>query len=356
MADSRTPNIDEILLHFEQLEQRLFFQQDCFLVTYTRTVGDDLLEGTPMPAVRYLNGRHKNVWLVESFLTTENSQNLTQRIQYFARKGEIWEWRESSNSGVVVAFEKGRNIYQNWYFFHNFGITPYRAIAEDNGVSYPELLELAKSESTLFPLQNELLPDCLKTNVADYRFRPNRENVENCLCWVLERPGIDTIWIDPAVGNAIRKRTTFWGPGEPQKFEIFNRKFKEVEPGLFLPLEQEITQYIGREMGMKESLLGKPFYHFIYSVEDIQIGVLDKVAREKLTLRPPVGTSVFDVRTEDYYTISDEDADPFAGPIRQGIKVNRFIRIRSILIMVGSVLIFLALWRILRKKESETKS
>jgi hypothetical protein len=359
LADTTKQNEDNmdssamknILLSFQKREQLLFFEQDRFFVSYTRTKGYSFLKNNSMPQVRYINARLGDIWLVESFLVNKNEENQTEKIQYYAKKGVIWEWREFSNSAVIVPYEDGRNIYQEWHYSHNDGIVPYRAIAENNNRLFSEILEEVKTESYLYPLDNELLPYCIENNWDQYSIREKIEEVEGARCIVLERIGFDTIWVDPALNFAIRKRVLYWGKDEPIKFEILNRHFKEIQPNLYMPMEQEVIEYIGKTMELQASLLGKPLYHFIYSVDDIQIGRLNDAARSKLELKPSVGTSVLDVRTESRYVISDPNSDPFAGPIAQGIKVNRYAMFRAILIIAGSVMIFISIWLKLRNRQ-----
>ncbi|MDR1494355.1 MAG: hypothetical protein LBT05_16800 [Planctomycetaceae bacterium] len=56
------------------------------------------------------------------------------------------------------------------------------------------------------------------------------------------------------------------------------------------------------------------------------------------------------------YTITEPNSDPFAGPIGQGIKANRYVMIRALFIIVGVAMILISIWLTLRKKERSVRT
>lgn len=68
-----------------------------------------------------------------------------------------------------------------------------------------------------------------------YRVRPEREPMDGALCWVVEFPGQDTLWLDPERGFALIRRDWNYGVGEPAMFRYHNSGLREVSPGAWLP-------------------------------------------------------------------------------------------------------------------------
>ena len=210
-------------------------------------------------------------------------------------------------------------------------------------------------ESYLEPLKNFLLPDCMKNNPRKYIVHEGTEEIEGYPCWVVEWQGTDKIWIDPKIGGAIRKRIVHWSESGPIKSVIMNSDYREVQKGIFLPFRQEVTNFVGPEMELHQSLWGKEHSYFVYKVDSAQIGSFDADAEAFFDVKLPVGASVYDLRHDMHYSVYDPNVDPFAGPIAEGLKVNRYVKFRAICIIAGSILIFIAVWRILSRMEKRRK-
>jgi hypothetical protein len=70
-------------------------------------------------------------------------------------------------------------------------------------------------------------------------------------------------------------------------------------------------------------------------------------------INPLFGTQLIDTLRDIEYTITEEGIDPLAGHTPRGIEVNRSVKYRAIGIIVGSIMIFIAVWRLLRKREGK---
>ncbi len=346
-------DLDWVIENFERIEKELFFQQESIYVQYTSIVAEKNIlkpnEKNPYLPVQYINGYDNQIYGVKSILASHNTQN-TEGITYYATKGNVIDWREDSNHAVVSQFEYGRNMYHNWYYFQNYGIVPFRALAENNGVLYKDVLKQSLKDPSLEPLRNFILPDSLKENKDKYIVLPEQESIEGHDCYVIEWPNTDKIWIDLEIGGAIRKRISHWSENGFLRSMIINSDFKKLGSELFLPMKQEVTNFVGPNMGLSQNLWGKEFSHFIYKVNSIQIGRLNPEAHKFFDVRLPEGTSVYDVRYGTDYRVSNPNSDPFAGPIGQGIKANRFVMYRAIIIFVASTIILIAVWMKFRKK------
>ncbi|MDO5552905.1 MAG: hypothetical protein Q4G68_04010 [Planctomycetia bacterium] len=338
-------------LFFTQLErcEKELFEDTAFYVDYTRLSGRNIPEHSDMPQVRVIAGSFQGAWLLETALVTENEAGHHDRQQYFAKDNKIWEWRESSNSAVVAPFGDGRNMYGEWRLFENYGIAPYRALARDNGLPWPKLQELARNAPVLAPVTNEQLIGNMLANQGAYTTGPATEEVDGAACRVIRREGYDSIWVDPACGYAIRKRIIFQDQGKHKKTVVLNKDFREVRPGLYLPMEQEVTHYMTPELGKGPDQTGEPLYHFIYRVNEYQFGTLTESARKFFNMSPLAGTRVLDLKSNEAYTVGRDGGDPFSGPTALGMKRVRDRFIRALLMIIASFLILTSVWLKMRK-------
>jgi hypothetical protein len=82
--------------------------------------------------------------------------------------------------------------------------------------------------------QDYWLPTGFKRNRDRYRLLAQREAVDGADCVVLDWPGRDRIWLDPALGYAIRKREFQWTSGT-MRDRLVSRDFQVVAENLWLP-------------------------------------------------------------------------------------------------------------------------
>jgi hypothetical protein len=90
------------------------------------------------------------------------------------------------------------------------------------------------------------IPDALERNHDKYRVLPNRETWDGAECLVLEWAGRDRLWIDPALGYAIRRRE-FRRTDGVMRDRVFFRDFQIVSDELWLPRLIEREQYCSKE-------------------------------------------------------------------------------------------------------------
>jgi hypothetical protein len=350
-ANTTIPTVQNIVDDIETLENKIFSRNRVY-VKYTSIVAENKLstkEDEQYEPVTYHNVKDKKTWGVRVILAAP-VQNETGEIVCFAKNAKIFEWTAKPNHVVIVSFGFGRNMYHNWSFFQNIGITPYRKIAESNGISFDKVLEEAKTAAYLEVLDNFILPDSIKNNIQKYSISPVQEEVDGHKCWVVEWKNADKIWFDNKLSGVIRKRIIHWEENKGIKSVIVNSDFKEFNDGIMLPMKQEVVNYVGEKMELNKSLLGKQHSHFIYQVNSIQFDNFDKEAEELCNFRLSPGTYAYDVDKDIHYTITKPNSDPFAGPIAQGITANRYVVYRAIFITLGSFLILLYFWLKFREK------
>ncbi len=82
-----------------------------------------------------------------------------------------------------------------------------------------------------------IYPYCVtnaRRNGPAYRVASELETVDGKPCVVLERPGVDKIWVDSSIGWRWRKRERYY---DKQRLDLsfHNRDFREVAPSIWLP-------------------------------------------------------------------------------------------------------------------------
>jgi hypothetical protein len=92
---------------------------------------------------------------------------------------------------------------------------PYRTMARDTGAPYQ---------------LDQLIPSAM------YR-QAGEELIDGGICDVIERPGLDRLWLSRGRGWVIVRREWRWAEGAPLKRRITNRDFREIAEGVWLPYE-----------------------------------------------------------------------------------------------------------------------
>lgn len=87
----------------------------------------------------------------------------------------------------------------------------------------------------LFPPGSYWLPEALQKNRAAYRVAPQQEKVSEVWCHVLERPGLDKLWVQTEPMMAIRRRLFHWEAGKGVRQDAVFEDLTEVSAGLWLP-------------------------------------------------------------------------------------------------------------------------
>jgi len=257
------------------------------------------------------------------------------------------EWDQSSVHAIVDHFTDGHfNLHGRFDYFRHIGWNMSRYLVESENKSYDTIL---KDFEDL--LDHPFLPEFLEQNREKYVVHPNTEDVDGFRCWVVEYPGMDKMWIDVEHGFAVRKRIYHFGEGKPRKFAIRNQEWKEVAPDLWLPHKQTVDKYVSI-LPEDPKIWDQVTARMYYEVNEI---LINSVPDELFDVILPVGTHVVDIARDARYTIWDPNVDPFAGPIEQALKVNRHVKYRALGIIIGSIIIFIAVWQILSRMEKRQK-
>jgi hypothetical protein len=309
------PNLDEIIAGLARLE-RVFLASESFLIRYERTKAQDLLPSKMSGAgvlVKWKLARKADKWFSERRFTQPKKTKMLwipaePRIT-IAKESFNLQWDRGSGDAVVDELADWGNIYSDWIYTRNLSLDAPKYIAKSNGVSINAL----RADPTLTSeVALPFLPEFLQKNREHYRVVPTPEKVDGALCWVVEWPGMDRFWVDPQRGFAIPRRIYSWEPGKPPRRGIWNKDYREVKPGLWLPFTQIEDRYASVNYE-KEQLWGKVTARMEYRVRSLEF---DNVPNSLFDVKLPPGTRVIDrVRKFKYTTSGNGDADPFDAAI-----------------------------------------
>jgi hypothetical protein len=201
------------------------------------------------------------------------------------------------------------------------------------------------------------LPSALVNYSSEYRVRPQEEVVEDIPCLVIERPGVDTLWLDKARPTLIVRREVTWGKEKPLRERTTNRKFQEMEPGLWLPLEQEQQVFCALE-------LGKETWNQVDYTKRNVISKLEvnKVDDSIFHLMIPPGCAISDKVTGKRYITTNPEEDPWERAFERAQSNHSFTPsflrtwVLLDLILVGLMAVFVAYRLIPRQPSSGASS
>ena len=125
-----------------------------------------------------------------------------------------------------------------------------------------------------------------------------QEVMDGAWCHVVEYPGRDRIWLDPAAGFAMRQRMCFSGDPPRLKQIIRARDFHEVEAGVWLPFSLERVAYDPTRCDDS----GAPAVELAVQCSLLKAEA-NKVRDEDFHFSPPAGTLVQDRDTGEMWQI-----------------------------------------------------
>jgi hypothetical protein len=339
------PTLDQIIAGCERTE-KLFFESQSMLIRYERTdsvnITPTAFSGKLLPAEWILAFQGNRWYSRRRFTHPEKTEEYVvsgEPKTDVVRDGFVLDWPREFNRASIDRFELGFNIYAGWFYTLNLSLDAPKHIAESNGAGnrLAEIRQKYGDEANL-----PFLPEFLRANSHQYRVLPTQEEVDGNRCWVVEWPGMDRFNVDPRRGFAIPWRRYHWGPGKPPQFELRNSEYREVKQGLWLPFKQVVIRYASM-LAEKQSLWGKPASQTEYRVHAIEV---DTLADEFFNVTLPPGTIVYDIPRQFNYTIAaDTNADPFAFPVMEGLRVlqrPRFLLLALNIVVILAVLIFIS--------------
>jgi hypothetical protein len=348
-AQNLAPTIDHVLDAWQRTEDQ-FFGCDSFAVLYERTRADVLepssvFSGSLLAKWRW--GHKGDIWLLErQFTHPFSNEDITVPAKpklTTARDQLVFELERDTRIATLTEFDLGRNMYSGLYFTENVFLDAPKYIARSYGLG--DRVDQVREE---YPDEAGLpfLPQFVRDNRANYTVHPDPQIVDGVPCWVVEWPGMDRIWVDTARGCAVPRRRYCWGPGKPMRIEVLNTDYREVNPGLWLPMRQVVNQYASI-VGDPAPLWGTAVTRLQYEVSSIEF---DGVSDDFFAVDLEPGTRVYDMVREIQYTVrGSEQGDPFDTAIeraREYVQVpSRWSQILKLVIAAAAGCIMLwAIW------------
>lgn len=340
--DTKRPTVEEVINGIRKAE-KLLFESESMLMRYEMTNGETVVSGAAdLLPIEWIFAYRGNKWFVQSRFThpyqTKDLLVSGLPVICLIKNKNVLDWRQESNA-VLSDLGLGRNIYMGLDYISNLSLNGPKYIAKSLEIEnrMDEIRKLYRQYVDL-----PFLPDFLVENQSRYEVLSTPETVANTECWVLEWPGMDRIWTDPKHGFCVVRRAYSWGPGKPLRYDILNSDYKEVKPGLWLPFTQKQDRYFSPEFEDPKRA-GKIKVIANYKLREIQF---DKLTDAFFDIKLPTDTRVFDRIRNFKYTVSDDNSDPFAFSIVQGMNdlkpTNRiwWVAINVLVIIVIVIALF----------------
>jgi hypothetical protein len=163
-----------------------------------------------------------------------------------------------------------------------------------------------------YPTGAYWLPEALQENKNKYDLRGSMEKVGDVWCHVLERKGLDEIWVQTAPFTAILRRRYRWSQDGPLRQDVAFAKFEEVAPGVRLPLALTVDRYTA-PWDEAPIIAGRLASRHQLAVKKI---IADDFPDKEFRIEIPVGTTVYDFSDRGYdqhpnVYVHEPGIDPF---------------------------------------------
>ncbi|MDR1480601.1 MAG: hypothetical protein LBJ00_16855 [Planctomycetaceae bacterium] len=302
--------------------------------------------------IRTVLSRQKKQWLARTEIFNPSSSHPQKIVPYFelflAQNGQVLQWTSDNSTCQIRPFSDS-NIYLYWDYIRYLGFNVYKPIAESNGVSYKDICLEAKSNPVWAMLNDLFVDETLNINAERYKVHTVQEKIDGFDCWVVEWFGMDKMWVDVAHGFAVRKRIVHFSPGGHIRQVVFNKDYRQIKPGVWLPYSQVVEEFADPEYKPR-SLWGQPIRRVYYVVEKIDMDYTSVSNFFSITV--PAGTYVIDSVRKMDFIVSNNDTDPFAEPIGLATSSLAFRMYRAIIIIVLNVVLLFLIWLSILKSRS----
>lgn len=124
-------------------------------------------------------------------------------------------------------------------------------------------------------------------------------NIDGSWCYLVERPGVDRMWFDPALGFALKRREWFSGrpPSLSRRYELSD--YREEEPGVWLP---RMIRRVGfRPPGSAAAVGGTEVE--TDSTAHVLRAEVNRVSEQQFQFRPLPGLLVMDLDTKEVHQV-----------------------------------------------------
>ncbi|MDO5553723.1 MAG: hypothetical protein Q4G68_08170 [Planctomycetia bacterium] len=329
-------------------------KSDCLHIKCERLHTKDILQsqysGGDIPLQWELGWTEKSFYAKKTFFPTDaQKQNAKMFIPeepcvMIVRGTDILEWDAGRKVCYIDRFlDRDINFIQEWSIFELLGFDIAKKILTSTGDNYNDYRRRHAGRLGYEFVNKTYMAEA----VADGRYvvKDEMDVVGDTPCVVMEWPERDKVWLDPERGFALLKRVVYDEKTGQILYVAHYENHSELKNRIFLPGQISVDYYADSSIEPQKNW-GKIAKTVMYN-----ISVFDSDHEGMPEVFPPPGTRVVDGVRKIEYTITEEYADPFAGPTGQGIKRNRHLLIRAALVVAGSVLILLGAWLKYRKRE-----
>lgn len=162
-----------------------------------------------------------------------------------------------------------------------------------------------------FEISQPFIPESVLQHKAQYAVRRQPEEISDVLCQVLERPGVDVIWVDDH--GLLRRRELRWAQDEPTSVITTFNNYYAVSDGLWLP-KQIIAAHFLDPVSNRDSDPSARAYELEITLVSASFNNLTEEQLVMTELRP--GTRVTDYVRGVKYVVPEPGELPFEQAIQ----------------------------------------
>lgn len=348
--------LSDIAAKQTQAETELFKNSQHIRFVYAREriekITDTKGSGGRIPVEWTLARRGDEWYSSRLFLKPFNTPDLSipaEPITNITSSTRTLDWTPFNHQCIINPEETGGfNTFEGWQYAELLGLNVYRYILGADGKRYLELLPKSSDDARLAPLRRQYFPSAIQAPDSKYVIKNAEEMIDGQKCVVLEAPGYDRAWLDPAIGFAVRKRQVYFGPGQPLEYDVHNEDFRQVKSGVWLPWRQTVDHYAIAKIEDKV-LWNKVAERTFNQVKELVFDVpQDSLFEPKL----PVGTLVNDFINKNEYRVADASADPFDAALQEAAAITPRPRAHVYGIVGTVALIVVLLFLIWRRRSA----
>jgi len=193
---------------------------------------------------------------------------------------ELWvAWKDNVctcrflNGDYKIFPEIHPRFYEMWHYPQNLFIDTYR-----NHFFKAQTIINAFGTDSLSEAMWYALPRAIERKKAEWAVRPTGDEIDGQPCTVLIRTvdgsPKDMVWVDAAHGFISRQRRYYETPNQ-LSWEWKNIAIKQIVPGVWLPMQQQVSVYNRRFSMEPEEIRGKLRYISHFNVKEISFEPLN---------------------------------------------------------------------------------
>lgn len=355
-AKASPPSIQEITEGLRKNEVAIFDDSTSFELLYARVSSEDVIKTTSSGGQLLMRWHiahmRPDAWFAQSaYLQAQSKTGVTLSptpVTVMVRNGMCLDWSGGNSVCYIDPNSKTTDYLKGWYYFQYLGFDVYSKLMRSIQVDSNEVEDYLNKHDDPFlkDLREPFLLPSLTANGSKYSVRPTPETVDGHECWVVEWPGVQQFWVDPATNFSVRRRVVNWALDKPIKYDVKCSDMREVKPGLWLPFSLTVDNYT-RLQSEDEKLWGSVANRSTYKTERMDF---NQDIERLFTVDLPAGVMVNDFARQLFYRVPPDGGDPFEEPLtiaREQLQrpVNRWLTIINAAVVAVLILLVAIRWR-----------